>query len=189
MRPQADEVEFLYELMSVTGEATVMMMICLNYLKSIEVIEMEPIPPLAILLCSLLIVAGNLGAQVCLLSISFRSPTVAGFCSPCVQVQAIVLRRILATAEPLHDKLIQRSEFYRHCTEALMERWIRSFRSIPLLGCQLIGIIMQGPEVAASINMLRHAVPRLLDPAKVPSSVLCPVQFDFSLVDALAERT
>ena len=73
MRPQADEVEFLYEIMSVTGEATVMMMICLNYLKSIEVIEMEPIPPLAILLCSLLIVAGNLGAQVCLLSISFRA--------------------------------------------------------------------------------------------------------------------
>ena len=72
MRPQADEVEFLYEIMSVTGEATVMMMICLNYLKSIEVIEMEPIPPLAILLCSLLIVAGNLGAQVCLRSISFR---------------------------------------------------------------------------------------------------------------------
>ena len=131
MRPQADEVEFLYEIMSVTGEATVMMMICLNYLKSIEVIEMEPIPPLAILLCSLLIVAGNLGAQVSLLSISFRSPTVAGFCSPCVQLQAIVLRRILATAEPLHDKLIQRSEFYRHCTEALMQRWIRSFRSIP----------------------------------------------------------
>jgi hypothetical protein len=71
MRPQADEVEFLYEIMSVTGEATVMMMICLNYLKSIGVIEMEPIPPLAILLCSLLIVAGNLGAQVCLLSIPF----------------------------------------------------------------------------------------------------------------------
>jgi hypothetical protein len=47
MRPQADEVEFLYEIMSVTGEAMVMMMICLNYLKSIEVIEMEPIPPLA----------------------------------------------------------------------------------------------------------------------------------------------
>jgi hypothetical protein len=65
MRPQADEVEFLYEIMSVTGEATVMMMICLNYLKSIEVIEMEQIPPLAILLCSLLIVAGNLGAEVC----------------------------------------------------------------------------------------------------------------------------
>ena len=79
MRPHEDEVEFLYEIMSVTGEATVMMMICLNYLKSIEVIEMEPIPPLAILLCSLLIVAGNLGAQVCLLSISFRprSPTIA----------------------------------------------------------------------------------------------------------------
>jgi len=54
-------------------------MICLNYLKSVEVVEMEPIPPLAILLCSLLIVAGNLGAQVCLLSVSFRprSPTVA----------------------------------------------------------------------------------------------------------------
>jgi hypothetical protein len=45
---------------------------------------------------------------------------------------------------------------------------------------------MQGPEVATSIIMLRHAVPRLLDPAQVPSSVLCPVQFDFSLVDALA---
>ena len=73
MRPQADEVEFLYEIMSVTGEATVMMMICLNYLKSVEVVEMEPIPPLATLLCSLLIVAGNLGAQVCLLSISFRA--------------------------------------------------------------------------------------------------------------------
>jgi hypothetical protein len=68
MRPQADEVEFLYEIMSVTGEATVMMMICLNYLKSVEVIEMEPIPPLAILVCSLLIVAGNLGAQVNLLA-------------------------------------------------------------------------------------------------------------------------
>jgi uncharacterized membrane protein len=71
MRPQADEVEFLYEIMSVTGEAMVMMMICLNYLKSIEVIEMEQIPPLAILLCSLLIVAGNLGAQVC---VCYRFP-------------------------------------------------------------------------------------------------------------------
>ena len=60
-----------------------------------------------------------------------RSPTVAGLSSPCKQLQAIVLGRILATAEPLHNKLMERSEFYRHCTEALMQRWIRSFRSIP----------------------------------------------------------
>ncbi len=65
MRPHEDEVEFLYEIMSVTGEAAVMTMICLNYFKLIEVIQMEQIPPVAILLCSLLIVAGNLGAQVC----------------------------------------------------------------------------------------------------------------------------
>ena len=80
MRPQADEVEFLYEIMSVTGEAMVMMMICMNYLKSIEVIEMEQIPPLAILLCSLLIVAGNLGAQVCLLINCYRIPFALALC-------------------------------------------------------------------------------------------------------------
>ena len=31
---------------------------------------------------------------------------------------------------------------------------------------------MQGPEVASFIIMLRYAVPRLLDPPKVPSSVV-----------------
>jgi hypothetical protein len=64
MRPHEDDVEFLYEMMSVTGEAAVMIMVCLNYLKAIEVIQMEQIPPVAILACSLLIVGGNLGAQV-----------------------------------------------------------------------------------------------------------------------------
>lgn len=58
MRPFIDEVELLYEFMSVTGEATVMIMVCLNYFKSI------PIPPTALLIASLLIVGGNLGAQV-----------------------------------------------------------------------------------------------------------------------------
>ena len=68
MRPHEDEVEFLYGIMSVTGEAAVAIMICLNYLKSIEMIQIEHISPLAILVCSLLIVAGNLGAQVDLLA-------------------------------------------------------------------------------------------------------------------------
>lgn len=58
VRPFIDEVELLYEFMSVTGEATVMIMVCLNYFKSI------PIPPTALLIASLLIVGGNLGAQV-----------------------------------------------------------------------------------------------------------------------------
>ena len=61
MRPFADEVEFLYEFMSVTGEAAVMVMVCLNYFQSVAV------PPAAILIGSLLIVGGNLGAQVGLL--------------------------------------------------------------------------------------------------------------------------
>ena len=64
MRPNADEVELLYEIMSVTGEATVMLMVCLNYLQSIGMIQMERIPPLAIFVSALLIVGGNLGAQV-----------------------------------------------------------------------------------------------------------------------------
>ena len=68
MRPHEDEVEFLYEIMSVTGEAAVAIMICLNYLKSIGMIQIEHISPLAILVCSLLIVGGNLGAQVDLLA-------------------------------------------------------------------------------------------------------------------------
>ena len=70
MRPNADEVELLYEIMSVTGEATVMLMVCLNYLQSIEMIQMERIPPVVIFACALLIVGGNLGAQVWLLPIS-----------------------------------------------------------------------------------------------------------------------
>ena len=64
MRPHGDDVEFLYEMMSVTGEAAVMIMVCLNYLKAIEVIQMEQVPPVAILVFSLLIAGGNLGAQV-----------------------------------------------------------------------------------------------------------------------------
>ncbi len=66
MRPHEDEVELLYEIMTVTGEAAVMIMIMLNYLKSVELIQMEPIPPIAIAACSVLVVGGNLGAQVCL---------------------------------------------------------------------------------------------------------------------------
>jgi hypothetical protein len=33
-------------------------------------------------------------------------------------------------ALPLHDKLMERSDYYRHCIEALMQRWTRSFLSI-----------------------------------------------------------
>jgi hypothetical protein len=72
MRPFVDEVEFLYELMSVTGEATVMVMVCLNYFQSVAV------PPAAILIGSLLIVGGNLGAQVGLTSFRFADRPQAG---------------------------------------------------------------------------------------------------------------
>ena len=122
MRPNADEVELLYEIMSVTGEATVMLMVCLNYLQSIGMIQMERIPPLAIFVFALLIVGGNLGAQVWLLPISRLFWQIAS--ALLTQVQAIVLNRILAIVGPLHDKLMALSPFYRHCVEALMQRWI-----------------------------------------------------------------
>ena len=82
----------------------------------------------------------------------------------------MVLGRVLAIAKPLHNKLMQRSELYRHCIEALMQRWIRSFRSIdPALCCRLTSIIMQGPAVAAFVILLRYAMPRFLDPPQVHS--------------------
>ena len=116
-------------------------------------------------------------------AIDFLSPSLSDRCliirlsSLCEQLQAIVLGRILATAEPLHDKLMERSEFYRHCTEALMQRWMRSFRSIPRFGCQLCrltSIIMQSPEVAVFVILFRYAMPRFLDPPQVPSQSLSP---------------
>jgi hypothetical protein len=64
MRPHEDDVAFLYEMMSATGEAAVMIMLCLNYLKAVQMIQTDYIPPVAILMCSLLVVGGNLGAQV-----------------------------------------------------------------------------------------------------------------------------
>ena len=120
MRPFADEVEFLYELMSVTGEATVMVMVCLNYFQSVAV------PPAAILISSLLIVGGNLGAQVGLLPIR-RSPSSRIAYAIGEQVQAIVLGRVLLIGEPLHHKLAARSDVYRRFIGTLMQQWIRSF--------------------------------------------------------------
>jgi hypothetical protein len=59
MRPQADEVEFLYELLDVTGHASLVFMLCLNYF------NVTHIPPTAMLLCGLLVISARLGAQVC----------------------------------------------------------------------------------------------------------------------------
>ena len=57
-----------------------------------------------------------------------------------------------------------------------MQRWIRSFRLIPLFGCQLCRLtkfmLMQGPEVAGFVILLRYAMPRFLDPPQVPSQSL-----------------
>jgi hypothetical protein len=58
MRPHADVVEFVYECMSVTGEALIVIMICLNYFNAARV------PGSAMLICMALVVLGNLGAQV-----------------------------------------------------------------------------------------------------------------------------
>ena len=60
MRPQADVVEFVYECMSVTGEAMILIMISLNYFNAAR------IPGSAMLICMALVVLGNLGAQVVL---------------------------------------------------------------------------------------------------------------------------
>ena len=120
MRPFADEVEFLYEFMSVTGEAAVMVMVCLNYFQSVAV------PPAAILISSLLIVGGNLGAQVGLLP-TRRSPSSRIAYAIGEQVQAIVLGRVLLIGEPLHHKLAARSDVYRRFIGTLMQQWIRSF--------------------------------------------------------------
>ena len=167
-----------------------MMMICVNYLKSIE---MEPIPPLAILLCSLLIVAGNFGAQVSFSTIDFllRSPTVDRLCSPCEQLQAIILERILAAAEPLHGYLIERSEFYRHGTEALMERWIRSFRSIPLFLLSTLSTHWDyhaGPRSRGVYHCASICRAAPFGSSSGALLVLRPAQFDFSLVDAPSSR-
>ena len=58
MRPHGDVVEFVYECMSVTGEALIVIMICLNYFNAAR------IPGSAMLICMALVVLGNLGAQV-----------------------------------------------------------------------------------------------------------------------------
>ena len=58
MRPQADVVEFVYECMSVTGEAIILIMISLNFFNAAR------IPGSAMLICMALVVLGNLGAQV-----------------------------------------------------------------------------------------------------------------------------
>ena len=58
MRPYGDAVEFVYECMSVTGEALIVIMICLNYFNAAR------IPGSAMLICMALVVLGNLGAQV-----------------------------------------------------------------------------------------------------------------------------
>jgi hypothetical protein len=58
MRPHGDAVEFVYECMSVTGEALIVIMICLNYFNAARV------PGSAMLICMALVVLGNLGAQV-----------------------------------------------------------------------------------------------------------------------------
>ena len=58
MRPHGDVVEFVYECMSVTGEALIVIMICLKYFNAAR------IPGSAMLICMALVVLGNLGAQV-----------------------------------------------------------------------------------------------------------------------------
>jgi hypothetical protein len=58
MRPHGDVVEFVYECMSVTGEALLVIMISLNYFNAAR------IPGSAMLICMALVVLGNLGAQV-----------------------------------------------------------------------------------------------------------------------------
>ena len=58
MRPHGDVVEFVYECMSVTGQALILIMICLNYFDAARV------PGSAMLVCMALVVLGNLGAQV-----------------------------------------------------------------------------------------------------------------------------
>ena len=58
MRPHGDVVEFVYECMSVTGEALIVIMISLNYFNAAR------IPGSAMLICMALVVLGNLGAQV-----------------------------------------------------------------------------------------------------------------------------
>ena len=63
MRPQADVVEFVYECMSVTGEAMILIMISLNYFNAAR------IPGSAMLICMALVVLGNLGAQVVLVCV------------------------------------------------------------------------------------------------------------------------
>ncbi len=51
-------MEFVYECMSVTGEALIVIMICVNYFNAVRV------PGSAMLICMALVVLGNLGAQV-----------------------------------------------------------------------------------------------------------------------------
>ena len=58
MRPHGDVVELVYECMSVTGEALIVIMICLNYFHAARV------PGSAMLICMALVVLGTLGAQV-----------------------------------------------------------------------------------------------------------------------------
>ena len=119
MRPQADVVEFVYECMSVTGEAMILVMISLNYFNAAR------IPGSAMLICMALVVLGNLGAQVglvCVLHMRSRQ-VVHAHC--CIQLQEVVLGRILLIAEPAHEKLIAHSTVYRHGIEAIEQYYFR----------------------------------------------------------------
>ena len=120
MRPHADDVEFLYECMSATGEALIVTMICLNYF------DVARIPGSAMLISMLLVIGGNLGAQVILHCVRpcTRSCSAVNAHVAC-QVQGFVLGRILLIAEPVHEKLMQRSSFYRHGSEAIGQYHVR----------------------------------------------------------------
>ena len=45
-------------------------------------------------------------------------------------MQTMIMGRVLLIGQPVHHKLMERSDLYRHCIEALMQRWIRSYHRI-----------------------------------------------------------
>jgi len=101
MRPQADVVEFVYECMSVTGEAMILIMISLDYFNAAR------IPGSAMLICMALVVLGNLGAQVVLVCLRFAHAIALG-CSPSC---CMTVARSRPRTDPAHRRARPREAY------------------------------------------------------------------------------
>ena len=167
MRPQADVVEFVYECMSVTGEAMILIMISLNYFNAAQ------IPGSAMLICMASVVLGNLGAQVVLvcyctcdrfglftlmLHDSCKKSFSDGSCSSPSPLTRSLWRTQLSIVMALRQSssITSGGSFLEHNSSPCHQR---------VHGCHT-RTSPQGPEVAPFL-VLRYAIPCRLDSPQV----------------------